>query len=83
MATEMTTQDNGNEQVSNMSARLTIVLDEAHGIRAALFRLASMMQQDDEYGMGYLMKSLANTLEQQLTDLENIEVALRDLEVSA
>ncbi len=49
------------------------VVTELHGIRSAIGELGSMLNKQDEYGLGYLLRGLRDSLGTQIEMLEKIE----------
>lgn len=57
---------------------MTEVVYELHHVRAALSQVGRWVDGQDEFGLAYIIKNLAATLQDRVNDLENIEGALKN-----
>lgn len=60
------------------SKQLTGILDGIHNVRAGLGELSMLLEGRDEYGLASILRSLRDTLENHLGDLENVELRSRE-----
>ncbi len=65
------------EQITTKKQMYSIV-DGIHGVRAGMVELSHMLEGRDEFGLASILRSLRDTLENHLGDLENVELRSRE-----